>query len=118
MELNLRKVDKNGLAIYEIPNLRGSVYITKSMLKGEPPAKLTVEGVEFAEPGLNGSRVSIDPEKVRKAEEAATKAQERATKAKEKAEALAKRASEIVGGQTQGTVPESVGEVKEVHATA
>lgn len=102
--LKLRKLDKNGAAIYALEGVRGSVYVSKAMFAGDPPAELNVDYDSFAKPG----DIAINPklatpeqiEKVRiaaeKAAERATKAQERADKAKARAEKYTKPAPEPV----------------------
>jgi hypothetical protein len=97
MSVTLRhdRTTKNGTASYVIDGVRGSVYITKSMFKDQPPAELNIDGVEFAEPGAGGGGRASDPERVAKAQEKAQKMQERAAKAAERAEKAAARAAKL-----------------------
>jgi hypothetical protein len=89
--LTLRKIDKGGMALYSLENVRGSVYFSKSLFATTPPSTIEVNGIEFAAPGTPGAPKVADPERVRKAQEAAAKAQARAVKAQEKANKLAAR---------------------------
>ena len=94
-KLTLRKTDKNGSAIYAIDGVRGSVYVSKGMLAGEPPAELEIAYEGFAAPGT--ARVvgpkNATPEQIEKVRLAAEKAAERAAKAQERAAKAAARAA-------------------------
>jgi hypothetical protein len=89
--LKLKKAYPKGGASYGIDGVRGSIYVNKSILAGDPPAEFEVatDGV-FAPPGSGVARVD-DPERIAKMTEAAAKADIRAQKAAERAAKLRQR---------------------------
>jgi hypothetical protein len=96
MILKLRKLDRNGSAIYAIEGVRGSVYVTKGMLAGDPPAELEVAYDGFTAPGASRAvPKNVSPEQIEKARLAAEKAAERAAKAQERAAKAAARAAKF-----------------------
>jgi hypothetical protein len=101
LTFGLARITPNGVASYELAGLRGSIYVTKSMWAGEPPASITfvlngANNVPFAEIKAGSSKTAADPEaaakKAAKLEERASKAAARA----EKAQTAAKKALEQV----------------------
>lgn len=94
-QLKLRKVDKNGAAIYALEGVRGSIYVSKGMLAGDAPPELDIPFDGFAKPGevkAVGLR-NPTPEQIEKVRIAAEKAAERAAKAQERADKAKARAS-------------------------
>jgi len=112
MSTTLRRdrTTKNGTSSYVIDGVRGSVYITKSMFAGDPPAELVIDGVEFAAPGAGGGVRASDPERVAKAEEKARKMQERADKAAERAKKAAERAAKMAAKGQPANAEQAEGE--------
>jgi hypothetical protein len=90
--LKLKKSYPKGGASYGIDGVRGSIYINKSMLAGDPPAEIHINDSDpsaFAAPGAGGSGPKVsDPERIAKMTEAAGKAELRAQKAAERAQKL------------------------------
>lgn len=112
MNLTFKKVDKNGFAVYGIEGVRGSIYFSKSILEGEPPASMEVAYEGFAAPGTPRAASvprEVTPEKAEKARLAAEKSEERARKATERAQKAvaraAKYAEKVAGKPTAETVP-------------
>lgn len=101
--LKLRKLDKNGAAIYAIDGVRGSIWVSKAMLAGDPPQELEVNFDGFAAPGTStrtpGPR-NATPEQIEKVLLAQQKAEERAAKAAERAEKARLRAEKYRAQQT------------------
>jgi hypothetical protein len=100
LTFSLARITPNGVASYELPGLRGSIYVTKSMWAGEPPQALTIVATPFAQPKAGASKTSGDPEAAAKkaavARERADKAQVRAAKALAAAQKPAERLAKLV----------------------
>lgn len=107
--LKLRKLDKNGAAIYGLEGVRGSIYVSKAMFAADPPAEMEVAYEGFAPPG-EGGRAPLNPktatpEQIEKIRVALEKAEERAAKAKERADKARARAAKYTEKQDK---PEEV----------
>lgn len=103
MELTLNtEPRKGGYIVYNVPGLRGCLTINKSMIKGEPPAYLNVDGVSFETPGAQKPSVAkMSPEERKAANVAAAAARkaetpvQKAARAQETADKAAKRAEKL-----------------------
>jgi hypothetical protein len=79
---------KSGYLAFAASDLRGTIYIPKSLFAGEAPAEIVIAG-NFAEPKAPTTPKVADPakaqERAERAAAAAAKAQERASKLAEQA---------------------------------
>jgi hypothetical protein len=94
-QLKLRKIDRNGSPIYALDGVRGSLYVSKRMLEGDPPSELNIDYDGFAAPGSRvlSSPKNATPEQIEKIQATAEKAVARAQKAIERAEKAKNRAA-------------------------
>lgn len=49
---------KDAYVVFKIKGLRGSVYVSKSMISGDAPATATIDGISFVAPGAQKEPVA------------------------------------------------------------
>lgn len=99
--LRKRGTDKSGNTSYAREGVRASVYFNKQMFSGEPPAEITLDAENLAEPGAVKPSAN-SAEKAAKAQERAAKALARAEKAKAAAEKAAAAAAKFAPAEPVG----------------
>lgn len=95
MLFKLRKLDKNGSAVYAADGLRGSIYFSKNLFAGDAPQDMEIPYDGFTPPGeARAATVKVPtPEQIEKAQASVAKAEERLRKAQERAAKAAERAA-------------------------